>query len=236
MFLPVIDKTIKPTKTHALLKTFKDSGWLKRVYTQNIDMLEYPMLHEEDVVECHGSCKYAYCIDPTCSHRLKTAEEMEAHFWGPIRKSQLPKCTVCSSFMRPDVVFFGEPLPDRFNRMCFDDMSVCDFLLVMGTTLLVYPVASLPQMVRPDCIRLLINRDPSGCFQGILPGNLCERRKDDALSSHDGVDTDPNIVPQYTTKSYRDVFYQGNCDDGAMELAGALGLTCQLESNIQQFC
>lgn len=236
MFLPVIDKTIKPTKTHALLKTFKDAGWLKRVYTQNIDMLEYPMLEEDDVVECHGSCKYAYCVDPTCSHRLQTTEEMEKHFWGPIRKCQLPKCTVCSSYMRPDVVFFGEPLPDRFNKKCFDDLSDCDFLLVMGTTLLVYPVASLPQMVGPGCVRLLINRDPSGCFQGVLPGNLCEVSKDNSPSSHDGVDTNPNIVPQYTTKLYRDVFYKGNCDDGATELAAALGLSAELMTVTRQHC
>lgn len=252
MFLPVVDGTIRPTKTHALLKVLKDVGWLQRVYTQNIDMLEYPMLSDEDVVECHGSCRAARCVNISCSTRIREATEMELYFWGPIRKAQSPKCPECSQYLRPDVVFFGEPLPERFNRLCFNDLSTCDLLLVMGTTLLVYPVASLPQMVGPQCVRLLINREPSGCFQEVPPGNASDasgmNSSGSTLQAQPGDDTSTFFADnsnvsltrqnfhQYETKMYRDVFYQGNCDEGAVELAAALGLEPKLSTVILEHC
>jgi NAD-dependent deacetylase sirtuin 2 len=246
MFLPVVDKTVKPTSTHALFKVLKDAGWLKRVYTQNIDMLEYPMLAEEDVVECHGSCKTARCLSPDCTHSIETPGDMETEFWGYIRRNQSPKCKLCSNYLRPDVVFFGEPLPERFNQLCFDDLSNCDLLLVMGTTLLVYPVASLPQMVGPECVRMLINRDASGCFQGVAPGNTVAIATTNTIAATatpattaaaaSSSTTTTVLVPQYTTKSYRDIFYQGNCDEGAIALASHLGMEAQLEAVRLTYC
>ena len=214
MFLPVVDGRITPTRSHAFLRLLKDLGWLKRVYTQNVDMLEYPLLDRDDVVECHGSFSRAYCLNSQCKFRLRESSEMSEFFWAPIRKGNIPNCTLCGSLLRPDVTFFGEPLANEFSQLSLIDLPKCDLLLVVGTTLLVHPVASIPQMVNPLCVRMLINREATGCFKG-LPSAM-----------RDGKECG---VPQYVTKSYRDVFFEGDCDAGCVILAEELGLTDQLD-------
>ena len=217
LFLPVIDGDIRPTKTHAFLRLLKDQGWLLRVYTQNIDMLEYPLLDSNDVVECHGSCKRAYCMNSACG---RAAVDMEAEYWSIIRSGDVPKCRECQAMLRPDVTFFGEPLPHIFQRRTLEDFPQCDVLLVFGTSLLVHPVASLPQMVPPTAVRCLINRDSSGCFQHVVPCNTPSKKEN--------ADEE-----RWMTTAYRDVFYKGNCDDAAMELAVQLDLQEEFQCMIK---
>jgi len=68
-----------------------------------------------------------------------------------------PKCDHCGGNVKPDIVFFGEDLPDRFHRLLKQDIPKADLLLVMGTSLNVAPVSMIPEMVR--CNRVLFNRD-----------------------------------------------------------------------------
>lgn len=121
----------------------KQLGWLLRVYTQNIDMMEFEVgLTEEDIVECHGSCRQACCTQ--CLFRIASKDAMETNFWSHVRQSRPPYCTVCGSLLRPAVTFFGEAMPERF-LMANQDLPSCDLVMVIGTSLVVYPVAALPQ-------------------------------------------------------------------------------------------
>jgi NAD-dependent SIR2 family protein deacetylase len=97
--------------------------------------------------------------------------------------------------VKPDIVFFGETLPDIFMDNVNDDMGDCDLLIVMGTSLLVDPVASIPKWVGPKVPRLLINRELVGAFLG---GGGIDSKK-------------------------RDVFLQGDCDDGVRYFCKLLG-------------
>ncbi|XP_060260381.1 NAD-dependent protein deacetylase sirtuin-3, mitochondrial isoform X7 [Ovis aries] len=74
---------------------------------------------------------------------------------------RVPRCPVCSGVTKPDIVFFGEPLPARF-LLHLADFPMADLLLILGTSLEVEPFASLSDAVRSSVPRLLINRDLVG--------------------------------------------------------------------------
>jgi NAD-dependent SIR2 family protein deacetylase len=102
-----------------------------------------------------------------------------------------PKCE--KGWVKPDIVFFGEGLPDRFHALTQEDFDKCDLCITMGTSLYVQPFASLPNFVSSSCKRVLINRERVGNFKFNDPTN--------------------------TT----DIFYKGNADDGCEEMALAFG-------------
>ncbi|XP_013142158.1 PREDICTED: NAD-dependent protein deacetylase sirtuin-2-like, partial [Papilio polytes] len=75
---------------------------------------------------------------------------------------QIPICTECPGIIKPDIVFFGESLPERFQTCLQEDFQKCDLLIIMGSSLEVQPFASLIDMVPEWCPRLLINREKAG--------------------------------------------------------------------------
>mmetsp|Transcript_27154 Transcript_27154/g.46505 ORF Transcript_27154/g.46505 Transcript_27154/m.46505 type:complete len:814 (+) Transcript_27154:29-2470(+) len=191
----VIDKKVKPSSTHYFLKLLADKGLLHRLYTQNIDNIEkLAGIDDSLIVEAHGSFGSARCA--SC---MKPVEDMENGFWGPIRDSEIPSCKQCGEIIRPDVVFFGENLPGKFFELHQNDLKDADLLIVMGTSLVVYPFASLVGMVPLLTPRLLINKKRVGPF----------------------------------TKSigiYRDAVFEGDCDEGVIQLATELGWKDELDN------
>ena len=225
LFVPVLDKRIKPSKTHALLALLKQLGWLLRVYTQNIDMLEYEVgLSEDDIVECHGSCREAQCTK--CSFRVTTRAAMETAFWSHVRLSKPPHCTACGSLLRPAITFFGEPMPERF-LLANQDLPSCDLVMVIGTSLVVYPVAALPQSANSKAVRVLLNRESSGCFQFVPPSPPPVIIADDMREEH---------RQRHEKSIYRDIFLQGDCDTSAEGLADALGHSKDYEAIVEKYC
>jgi NAD+-dependent protein deacetylase sirtuin 2 len=75
---------------------------------------------------------------------------------------QVARCQKCDSLVKPDIVFFGESLPARFFTCSAHDMPQCDLLIIMGTSLVVYPFAALQSKVTDRCPRLLVNREKVG--------------------------------------------------------------------------
>ena len=85
--------------------------------------------------------------------RLSDAQVREAIFAG-----EVPRCLVCKEGVaRPAIVFFGDPLPQRFKDLYEDDLGSCDLLIVMGTSLQVQPFAGLIHRVKETTPRLLVN-------------------------------------------------------------------------------
>ena len=78
-----------------------------------------------------------------------------------IWKRQVPKCVDCDSYVKPDIVFFGEQLPPRFHRELEPDLHVVDCCMVIGTSLQVPPVAHIPEMVG-SAPRVLLNMQRVG--------------------------------------------------------------------------
>lgn len=202
-----------PTPTHHFLTLLHRKGVLRRVYTQNIDTLEIEaQLPPEKYVACHGNFHTATCI--RCGHTY-SQEWMESKVFES-DEVVIPRCVKCrAGVVKPDITFFGENLPDRFVRCLTQDVPRCDLLLVMGTSLQVYPVAGLVDMVAPSVPRVLFNREPVHLARSFL---ACDAS--DAEEPAHVVDTGFWFkLPQ----NYRDVFVAGDCDDGIRGFADALG-------------
>ena len=190
----------RPTRTHYFIRAFQENALLVRNYTQNIDGLERLAGIEEDlIIEAHGSFATARCI--VCRRKypgeyVKTALLEE--------KVEIVQCISCSNgFVKPDIVFFGESLPPRFSTFQRSDFKDCDLLIVMGTSLKVYPFAGLVDLVPRSCHRILINREPSGPFEDLFGSG-------------------------FSRELCNDVFLQGDCDEVTSVLADAFGWKHQL--------
>lgn len=81
-----------------------------------------------------------------------------------VEQGEAPKCRTCGGWVKPTIVFFGEVMPNRFSQLVHYDVASCDLVIVLGTSLQVDPVASIPNWVKSDVHRLLINRDVVGSF------------------------------------------------------------------------
>ena len=143
----------QPTVAHRFIRIIEEEGKLCRNYTQNIDGLEQAA-NIEKVIECHGTFQTATCLICKKPYTLEDIKET-------ILAGKVPSCT-CSpnSIIKPDVVFFKETLPREFFSSIPVDFPKCDLLLVMGTSLNVYPVAGLINEAPLICPILYINKTP----------------------------------------------------------------------------
>nr|XP_045008176.1 NAD-dependent protein deacetylase sirtuin-3, mitochondrial isoform X1 [Jaculus jaculus] len=147
----------RPNITHYFLRLLHDKGLLLRLYTQNIDGLERASgIPTSRLVEAHGSFATATC---TVCRRSFPGEDI----WADVMAGRVPSCPICTGVVKPDIVFFGEQLPQRFFLHVVD-FPLADLLLILGTSLEVEPFASLSEAVPKSVPRLLINRDLVGPF------------------------------------------------------------------------
>ncbi|NXX48704.1 SIR3 deacetylase, partial [Tricholaema leucomelas] len=147
----------RPNYAHYFLRLLHDKGLLLRLYTQNIDGLERVAgIPPDRLVEAHGTFATATC---TVCRRHFPGEDFRAD----VMADRVPRCPVCTGVVKPDIVFFGEELPQRF-LLHLTDFPLADLLFVIGTSLEVEPFASLAGAVRSSVPRVLINRDLVGPF------------------------------------------------------------------------
>eukprot|EP00871_Galdieria_phlegrea_P003354 jgi/Galph1/4019/GphlegSOOS_G2657.1 len=148
--------SVEPTLAHRFLFVLYKKGMLRRIYTQNVDNLESAAgIPKEMVVQAHGTMGQAHCIE---CHAEKPIEDVRK----TMMNDQIPYCDNCGGLIKPDVVFFGEGLPQRFFTHSSYDMRRADLLLIIGTSLIVMPVAAMPDMVHDKVPRVLINLEPAG--------------------------------------------------------------------------
>jgi len=157
----------KPTLTHTFIRLLDKKGILRRNFTQNIDGLEVIAgVSKEKVYECHGHFRTASCVDCRCDYGGERCKREMLSGVAPI-------CDECGGPVKPDIVFFGEPLSPRFSQLVRHDLPEADLLIVMGTSLKIPPVCLIPELVR--CPRLLLNRECVGTFEdgdGVGPSDL----------------------------------------------------------------
>eukprot|EP01117_Protostelium_nocturnum_P011420 TRINITY_DN4143_c0_g2_i2.p1 TRINITY_DN4143_c0_g2~~TRINITY_DN4143_c0_g2_i2.p1 ORF type:complete len:435 (-),score=123.94 TRINITY_DN4143_c0_g2_i2:130-1434(-) len=166
--------TFCPTASHFFIKLLEDKGVLLRNYTQNIDTLERVAgVNPDLLIEAHGSFGTSRCIK--CKSEVDK-EWLREKIFG----DEIPKCQnkSCDGLVKPDIVFFGEDLPKRFFSQAILDFPKCDLLLVMGTSLQVYPFAGLVEKVGSGIPRVLFNNEIVGNF---LFGKKGNKRDVDAI-------------------------------------------------------
>ncbi|KAG8903605.1 Sir2 histone deacetylase Hst2 [Tulasnella sp. 403] len=139
------------------MKLLAEKGKLHTVFTQNIDTLERMAgVPSDKIFEAHGSFATQHCI--RCGAEYPD-NEMDEH----VKTAKVPRCKhkACTGLVKPDIVFFGEGLPDGFRDASLS-LAYADLLIIMGTSLSVYPFAGLRDVVPDTCPRILINLDRVG--------------------------------------------------------------------------
>ncbi len=145
----------EPNVTHRLLAALEAQGTLQAVITQNIDGL-HRKAGSRRVWEVHGSYTRGVCVG--CREAYPIEEVFRRVEGGG---EGVPRCDRCGGLLKPDVVLFGELLPPAFQEAELE-IARCDLLLVLGSSLEVYPVAGLvPQAKRGGARVAIVNRDPT---------------------------------------------------------------------------
>jgi NAD-dependent deacetylase len=123
---------------HTTLGELEKRGLIKAVITQNIDML-HQKGGSRNVIEVHGSPEPHYCL--SCSGVRMSFNDAAAI----VKDGKLPRCPNCNRVLKPAITFFGEMLPVNAIRNAESEASSADLMLVLGTSLTVYPAAGLPE-------------------------------------------------------------------------------------------
>ncbi len=141
----------EPHQGHYALTRMEEMGFLKGLVTQNIDGL-HVKAGSRNVWEVHGHLRTGFCQG--CKKKYPFEELVHQ-----VELKRIPPvCHECSSVLRPDVVLFGDPMPPLFFEVEKVLRRDCELMLVAGSSLVVYPVASLPQLAKQ---LIIINLTPT---------------------------------------------------------------------------
>jgi len=140
----------EPNAGHHALAELERRGLVRAVVTQNIDML-HSRAGSREVVEVHGSIRSAICL--SCGAEKSADQVLEG-----LGERATPLCDECDAVLKPGVVLFGELLPVAAMRRATELAAAADLMLVVGSSLEVWPVAGLPLESRSVAI---VNRGPT---------------------------------------------------------------------------
>ena len=128
----------KPNKGHKALTKLQKINKLNGILTQNIDGL-HQKAHSKNVVELHGTAYEAICMGCGNIYPITIMiDQVRNGRYGPI-------CEACTGLLKPNAIFFGEPLRSEILSQADRLIEECDLLIVLGSSLLIYPVAFYPR-------------------------------------------------------------------------------------------
>jgi NAD-dependent deacetylase len=152
-FASLVDK--QPNEAHEAIAELERRGVIRGVVTQNVDRL-HRRAGSRNVIEVHGSIDWSVC--PACGGRTKLERVLEMLAEHP----GAPECPACIAPLKPDVVLFGEMLPEDAMSEAYALAAEADLIVCVGTSLEVFPVASLPGVTRDGGGRIaLITQGPT---------------------------------------------------------------------------
>jgi len=140
----------KPNAAHRFFARLEEQGKEVAVVTQNIDGL-HQAAGSTNVFELHGSVHRNHC--PRCG-RFFTMEELLA------RPGMVPRCPADGTVLKPDVVLYEEPLDDHVVRGALRAIDAADTMVIVGTSLVVYPAAAYVRYFSGEHL-VLINKTPT---------------------------------------------------------------------------
>jgi NAD-dependent deacetylase len=147
---PVI-KAARPNKAHEAMVKLEQQGTLFQVITQNIDGL-HQEAGQRKVCELHGNTRRIICLE--CNRGYHMDE-----IYRGLEKTLPPRCS-CGGLLKPDVVLFGEPLPQEALNTAWQAARECGTFLVVGSSLVVNPAAQIPLLAKQNgSLLLIINID-----------------------------------------------------------------------------
>ncbi|MCG3259404.1 MAG: Sir2 family NAD-dependent protein deacetylase [Candidatus Heimdallarchaeota archaeon] len=152
---------VKPNEGHLALVALQDMGVLKFLISQNVDNLHLKSgIKPELIAELHGNYMYMKCIE--CDTRYKREEigwEREIHGRGFRTEKQLdnqPVCPKCNGRIISSVINFNDPMPEKEMMISKKHTQKCDLMLVVGSSLSVFPAAGLPRKAQKNGVKLII--------------------------------------------------------------------------------
>jgi len=126
----------EPNLIHRELARLETAGRLRAIITQNIDLL-HQKAGSKNVIELHGTPAVHHCLG--CG-RAWPFEEIQSR----VHDGETPRCEGCGGIIKPDITFFGEALPSGAIEDAVTLASKADLMLILGSSLVVQPAASIP--------------------------------------------------------------------------------------------
>ncbi|MBP7766136.1 MAG: Sir2 family NAD-dependent protein deacetylase [Deltaproteobacteria bacterium] len=147
----------KPNAAHYAIVELEKMGKLLSLVTQNVDNLHQKAgTSEERIRELHGNMQRLVCLNCGTRYPISLVREHYAD------SDAVPACEYCRGILKPDVIFFGEALPQQTLAQAMREAGECDVMLVIGSSLVVYPAAYVPVQAKQAGAKLvIINRGPT---------------------------------------------------------------------------
>jgi NAD-dependent deacetylase len=139
----------QPNSAHYALAELEKAGRIHSIVTQNIDNL-HQKAGSQSVIEMHGTLQTLTCTE--CYHQVQSASYLEPF----VEKGEIPHCPKCARILKPDVILFGEQMPQAAWSAAQREAQRCDLILVAGSSLEVLPVAGLPMQALDRGAHLVI--------------------------------------------------------------------------------
>ena len=147
-----------PNSGHLAIAELAKMDRCTGVITQNVDNLHQQSgIDDSHIVELHGNATYAKCLQ--CDQRYELAD-LEAQYQ---RTQQIEPCSLCGGLIKTATISFGQAMPEDAMQRAAELTSGCDLMIVLGSSLTVYPAAAFPEHVAQRGDKLvIINQQPTG--------------------------------------------------------------------------
>lgn len=140
-----------PNAAHKALAKLEETGYVKAIITQNIDNL-HQQAGSKNVFEYHGNYQKLLCTQ--CMNKYEASD-----FNLP---GEMPVCPEDNTILKPDFVFFGEAIPQKASAASYNEASVADVFILVGTTGEVMPANMVPRLAKQNGAKIIeINPEPS---------------------------------------------------------------------------
>ncbi len=147
----------KPNEAHIGLAEIEGKGFLHTIITQNIDNLHFEG-GSKNIYEFHGNSRDLICMN--CGQRFPVSKIGFEHL--------PPRCKNCGGILKPDFVFFGEPIPEPARTKSFEEAHMADVFLLIGTTGEIMPASQIPFLAKSNGVSIIeININPSNYTNSI---------------------------------------------------------------------
>ena len=147
----------KPNAAHYAIVELERMGKLSALVTQNVDNLHQKAGSNPALIrELHGNMQMLICLNCRRRYPISLIKERYAD------SENIPTCDYCRGILKPDVIFFGEALPQQTLAQAMREAGECDLMLVIGSSLVVYPAAYVPvQAKQAGADVVIINKGPT---------------------------------------------------------------------------
>ena len=154
-----IDKNISkamPNIGHMAIVKLVESGKVKNIITQNIDNLHQESgIPNDIIIELHGNTTYAKCLD--CGSKYNLSKIMKEFK----ETNKPPYCDLCSGIVKAATISFGQAMPEKEMMRAQNEAANCDLMIAVGSSLVVYPAATIPLIGKQSGAKFVILNNES---------------------------------------------------------------------------